>query len=362
MHMAEPPPNQRCPVLQAFREALESEVPPSQVNDSIIPELLEQGLLEQALMELKHKRPRMKNGEPWHSVRAHMESEVARGRERRMHQWQLDPNRRSLRLRMEVRSPACSLHPSALQAALVQALLEAGLPLAMGLEKTPRPMVRLGHPLPLGVEGLSEWADVVLREPARGNLAERINEHCTDGLRILQVTGIPNHASPVLDLCMQARWAWACPQEMRASAGERFARFETADSYMIAKTGKVEGKKQVKQLDVRHLVLHTGWDGDAFCFTTRLSAGEALNPAKLLAGVLELEASAIRGLTRLSVELAEDPRLSSAEKYQPKLHNIFEDAVLLDSDPGHEPLEEEDDEPILLKQDLPPGTSGEERR
>ncbi len=357
MHTAEPPPNQRFPILQTFREALASECPP---NDSTISELMAQGLLEQALMELKRKRPRMKNGDPWHSLRQHMESEVAQARERRMHQWQLDPNRRSIRLRMEVRSPVCSLHPSALQAALARALMESGLPLAMGLEKTPRPLVRLGHPLPLGVVGLLEWADAILREPPtipRKDLAERINEYCPKGLRILQVEGIPNHASPVLDLCLKARWAWACPQEMRASATERFDRFEAAESYEIAKIGKIEGQKQVKQVEVRHLVLHMGWESGAFCFTTRLSAGEALNPVKLLAGVLELDASAIHGLTRLSVDLAEDPRLSSAEKYETKLHNIFEDAVLLESGSNIQLVEEEEDEdedeePILLRRDL----------
>ena len=356
MHKTELPPNQRLPVFQTFREALASDCPPSQVNDATLLALLEQGLLEQALAELKRKRPRMKSDDPWHALRLRMEAEVARARERRMHLWQLDPNRCSLRLRMEVRFPVCSLHPSALQAALAQALLEAGLPLAMGLEKSPRPLVRLGHPLPLGVEGLSEWADIILREPPaipRDDLAKQVNECCPPGLRILQVEGVPNHASPVLELCLKARWAWPCPKELRASAAERFDRFATSASYEIAKIGKVEGQKRVKQIAVRHLVLHMGWEGDTFCFTTSLSAGEALNPVKLLAGILELEVSAIHGLTRLDVELAEDPRLFSAGKYETKLHNIFEDAVLLESGPHLQPVEEEeDDEPILLRREL----------
>lgn len=354
--MTELPPNQSLPVLHAFREALACEGPPAQGNEATLAELMQQGLLEQALLELKRKRPRMKSDDPWHALLQRMEAEVAKARVRRMHLWQLDPNRHSLRLQMAVRAPVCSLHPSALQAALAQALMESGLPLAMGLEKTPRPLVRLGHPLPLGVEGLSEWADAILREPPaipREDLAERISEHCPHGLRILQVKAIPNHASPVLELCLKASWAWACPKELRATAAERFSRFECAASYEIAKIGKVEGQKQVKQVEVRHLVLRMGWEGDAFCFMTGLSAGEALNPAKLLAGVLALDASAIHGLTRLEVELAEDPRLCSAGKYETKLHNIFEDAVLLESGPTLQRVEEEeDDEPILLRRDL----------
>ena len=355
--MTEPPPNQRFPILQAFREALKSECPPTQIDHSMIPELMEQGVLEQATMELKRQWPRMKSGDPWHDMRTRMEAEVAKARERRMHQWHLDPNRRSLRLLMAVLAPVCNLHPSALQATIAQTLLESGLPLAMGLEKTPRPLVRLGHPLPLGVEGLSEWADAILREPPAipmETLAERINAYSPTGLRILQVEGISNHASPVLDLCQKAHWAWACPPELRVFAAECFRRFEAADAYAIAKVGKVEGQKQVKQVEVRHLVVHMSWEGETFHFTTRLSAGEALNPVKLLAGVLELDATVIHGLVRVSVELAEDPRLSSAEKYETKLHNIFEDAVLLESGPNIQLVEEEeeDDEPIVLRRDL----------
>ena len=351
--MDEPLPTQRFPALQAFREVLASGGPP---DEATFAKLKMEGVLEQALTELKRHRSRIQNGNPWHSVLMRLESEVAQARERRMHLWQLDPNRRSFRLRMEVRSPVCDLHPSALQARLAQALLEAGVPLGMGLEKTPRPLVRLGHPLPLGVEGLSEWADMILREPPAilgEELVQCINAQCPKGLLVHQVEGIPNHASPVLDLCLKAQWAWVCPQETRAHAVERFARFEASDSYEIAKVGKVEGQKQVKLVEVRHLILRMGWEESAFCFTTRLSAGEALNPIKLLAGILGREASAIRGLTRLSVELAEDPRLLAAEKYETKLHNIFEDAVLLESGPMVQLVEEEeDDELIVLRKDL----------
>jgi hypothetical protein len=353
MLMDEPSSNPQLLALHAFRKALEGESAPA---ISTLVELKEQGFLEQALLELKRKRPRMNREDPWQAWRTRLELEITKARDHRIHQWQLDPNRRSLRFRMEVLAPACTLHPSALQAVLARALLESGLPLAMGLEKTPRPMVRLGHPLPLGVVGLAEWADAILREPpavSMEDLSGCINDHCPDGLRILEAEEIPNHASPVLDLCAKGHWAWACAPEMRASAGERLRRFEAMGSYEIAKIGKVEGQKRVKLIEVRQLVLRMGWEGESFHFTTRLSASEAMNPIKLLAGILEREPAAILGLTRLRVELAEDPRLVSADKYETKLHNIFEDAVLLESGPTIQCVEEEeDDEPIVLRRDL----------
>lgn len=349
MPMTEPPSNPRLLVLQAFRAALTGTPPPPLAT---LAELLEQGLLEQALLELKRARPRLQPADPWYALRKTMEAEVAKARERRLHQWPLDPDRRVLRLRMEVRSPACDLHPSALQAALARALLEAGWPLAMGLEKSPRPMVRLGYPLPLGVPGLSEWADATLRERPpfpKEEWADRVHARGPGGLRILQLEEIPHHASPVLELSRRAHWAWTCPEALHPLAMERLRRFEAAETYAIAKIGKVEGQKQVKQIEVRHLVLDMGWEGDTFRFATRLAPGEALSPVKLLAGVLELEASAIQGLARLSVELAEDPRLLAAGKYETKLHNIFEDAVLLESGATIPQEEDEDDDPIVLR-------------
>jgi hypothetical protein len=132
-------------------------------------------------------------------------------------------------------------------------------------------------------------------------------------------------------------------------AYERFAAFMAAESFQIEKMGKVGGQKQLKPVEVRPFVLQMAWEGTRLLFTTRLSAGEALNPVKLMAGVLALEAAQIVGLVRLGVDLAEDPRLAAAEKYETKLHNLFEDAVLLESGTHIRIIDEDDDEPLVLR-------------
>ncbi len=335
------------PELQRFLKGLGDESPDLPVIDVLIPRLEELGLLEQAWLRMKHDRPRKGRQDSWQAVRGRLEAAVSRARVRRMSQWQMDPRRRTLRLRFEVLYPACDLNPSALQAALTRALVESGLPVAMGLEKNPRPAIHMGHPLPLGVEGLSEVADIILREPLSypvDELAEHVNPYCPKGLRVIGAEPLSNHASPVLDLCREAHWAWSCPGEHCALARERLAQFEASTHFQIEKTGKIGGHKQVKRVDVRHLVLHTAWNDDTFCFTTAISSGEALNPAKLLAGVLGLEPAAIHGLTRLLVDLGEDPRLKVAHKYEPKLHNIFEDAVLLESGSNIRLVDDDDED------------------
>lgn len=349
--MPEPQKQGLCPDLQAFREILAKEPDPTSL-EVLIPGLKKAGLIEQALLELKRAHPRKGKEDPWASVRARLEPEVARERERRMGGWQRDPQRCTLRLRLEIRAAACRLHPPAQQSLLAQAFLEAGLPLAMGLERSPRPLVRWGHPLPQGVEGLSEWADIVLRtapDSPLDSLPERINAHAPEGLRVLTAMPLSNHASPVLDLCREARWAWACPPALLPMASERLATFLAAATFQIEKSGKVGGQKQMKPVEVRHLVRAMTWEGERLLFTTGLSAGEALSPMKLLAGVLGLEAAAITGLTRLGVDLGEDPRLARIDKYEPKLHNIFEDAVLLESGSHIRIVEEDDDEPLILR-------------
>jgi len=53
-------------------------------------------------------------------------------------------------------------------------------------------------------------------------------------------------------------------------------------------------------------------------------------------------------LARTAVDLAEDPRLLQAERFQPKLHNMFEDAVLLGAEGNIRVVDDEEDEPLVL--------------
>ena len=306
---------------------------------------------EAALQALKRAHPRATAPkDPWHALRVRLDQAATRARERRMSRWQHDPRRRTLRLRFAQRGPAAALSPAALQAALGQALQAAGLPVALGLEKSPRPVLRLGAPLPLGVEGLGEWADVVLSEPVRdlAGLPARVSPRCPEGLELLACEEIPNHASPVPELCREAHWRWRCPEALRPAAEARVAAFLAADTWELEKTGKVGGQKQVKRVEVRPLVRTADWEGAELCLATRIALGEALNPRKLLAGLLGCEPEAIQGLSRERVLLAEDPRLEREDRYQPKLSNIFEDAVLLETGAPVTLVDEDDDETTLL--------------
>ena len=334
--------------LKAFQEMVPAGPPAPAVLDALLLALEHASTLEHALAHLRQVRdPR------WEPFRARLKAAVARSRVRRMGLWQTDPRRRTLCLCFEVAGPSCLLHPPALVAQLAGALTGAGLSLAMGLEKVPRPAVHLGHPLPLEVPGRGEWADAVLTEDG-GPLLElpgRINAVAPEGLRVLHCAIVPNYASPVADLCARATWRWTCPPERLESAAARVAAFLATDHFEMEKPGKTGGQKGVKRLEIRSMVEAMTWRGSGLEFRTRITSGQALNPRKLLGAILALEPAAIVPLERLQLHLAEDPRLEQADRFEPKLHNMFEDAVLLDSGSHIRIFDDDDDAPIVLADD-----------
>ena len=353
MSSIDPTPSLGHPTFKAFQDLLASEAPSAIVIQEILTHLQTEGLAETALALFKRHRVRSNalRAPEWEGLRLGLEAAAGKARTLRLHQWQLDPGRRTFRFSFSVRHPLCELNPSALLHTLVEVFLEAGLPIAMGLEKSPRPMVTLGPPLPIGSEGLNEWVDCVLREPSAVPASQwpaRLKQHCPPGLDFIDAHIVPNHSSPLLELATQARWRWECPEDLRDTAKPRLEAFYHARSFEIEKTGKVDGRKGVKRIEVRAFVTFMKWDGDTLFFSTRIQPGETPSPLKLLSGILGLEPTQIKHLSRLEILLAEDTRLEENNKYEPKLHNIYEDAVLLESDNPVRFTRDDDDDGLLL--------------
>jgi hypothetical protein len=337
-------PVQASPSMQTFTGMLACAPPAPDRFDAVITALESEHSLEHAWLVLRQARL---DPQQWGGLRARLKAMLERDRSRRMNQWQTDPNRVTLRLRFSVRAPASDQHPAGLLALLARTLMEAGLPVAMGLEKKLRPAIHLGHPLPPLAEGLAEWADVVLLEAPAPllELPARVNACAPQGLALLQCLQVPNYASRVAELCRAAQWRWVCPSPLLDQARERMDAFLASERFEIHKPGKLAGQKVSKPVDVRPLLEDCRWDGAELLFRTPIRPGEAANPRKVLAAVLGLE---IQDLARTALELGEDPRLLEAEKFQPKLHNMFEDAVLLGAQGNIRIVEEDDDEPIRL--------------
>jgi radical SAM-linked protein len=256
--------------------------------------------------------------------------------------------RRTLRVAFSVQGPMAGCRPPALLGSLVSVFERAGAKVALGSERRPRPMARLAYPLPLGVEGLEEWADVALEADAAEPALGALRAHCPEGLDVLHTEQVPHRASPIDELVEAAHWAWSCPDALFADAAGKMGAFEASVSFLLAKTGKLDGHKGAKSIEVRPLVLGLAWEGRDLRFSTSVVQGHALNPQKLLAAILGTGAEAPGALRRLRLDMRDDPRLLRHDKYAHKLKNLYEDAVLLEPGPSVRVLDDEDDEVLSI--------------
>ena len=343
-------PQDKSSLLKTFRDLLGRSAPDLPALERILPELSRADLLEEALATCRRQGRDRETQRLWKPFRDRLERDAEQARARRQATWQHDPDRRTLRLKLDMAPPFTHLHPPQRIHTLADSLRSAGLSVALGLEKTPRPLITFAHPLPAGLEGRAEWAEVGLREPSPvplQQLPDHAAAHLPPGVVLLQALQVPNHATPLPELCRGAHWIWEVPEPLQIQARKTLQAFQAAGSWTLEKPGKVDGQKTLKQIEVRDRVSGLSWEGRTLHLHLKQENGEALNPAKLLGGILGLEPATVTGLVRVALELQEDSRLQAADRYAPKLHNIWEDAVLLESSDGPAPLEDEDDEEPL---------------
>lgn len=340
------------PAFQRFEQILNDPEPDWDVALALLTRLEEEGDAEKAFARLRQHR--LSRGVPspkFTQLKIRLGVADERARERRAHSSRLDVDRGILRLRYSRSEALAHLNPAQFLALLTGVLRKAGLDPDMSLEKTPRPLVALGHPLPLGLSGSSEWADAEVRSlPKEGEntLLASLNAAAAEGLKFHACSALPAYATPVLDLSLRAHWTWLCPPELSDHARRKMTEFEASESFFIEKMGKERGQKLPKRIEVRPMVEGISWENETLRFAMQISAKNTLNPVKLLAGILGIEPGSIKDLKRNSVELAEDLRVSQAERFEPKLRNIYEDAVLLSSGPTLSIVDEDEDEPLKL--------------
>lgn len=332
--------------LQALREALREASPdPS----SVIAAAVAEGLAEEAL-ELA-RTARRQGGGPARigTFTAGLEPHAAKAMARREEGWQLDARRARVRLAFAKEGAALDFDDGDLHAIFLQAFRLEGIRLALDLGKRPRPLLRVEWPLPPGVGGLEEGLEAVLRaEPQDPPAAvlERLNARLPLGIRLHRWDILPSYASPLVELAEAFHWQWPCPPERLPGARARTEAFLAAPAWIWEKGGRVDGRKQVKPLDLRPLVSALRWEGGLLRSTTR--AEGTANPLRVHAAILGLDPADLTGLVRVCAELRPDPKLAQAERFEPKLKNIYEDAVLLGGGSNITLVDDEDDEPLRL--------------
>ncbi|MCL1892927.1 MAG: DUF2344 domain-containing protein [Holophagaceae bacterium] len=253
---------------------------------------------------------------------------------------------RTMRLRIAVRHPLTECRPPVLLNRLLSVFESAGIPLAVVKDKRPKPIAELAYPLPLGIEGLEEWADVTLANgiaESLNSLKEQLIPFLPKGMEILGIEQIPNHSSSVAELCKTAYWQWFCPDEYISLAKQKIAEFIGSESFQINKSGKVEGRKCTKSIEIRHLMQELMWGENVLSFSTPITKGQATNPQKIIAAILGVDVECLGKIIRQSVTLKQDPKLDRHDKYAQKLRNIYEDAILLETSPNFKVYDDDDD-------------------
>lgn len=344
--MAAAGPSLEAAALQAIRAALEG--PPADAA-TVAAAAVAADLAEEALDLLREARRRGVDPVRIQALASRLEPGAAQAMVRREAAWQLDARRVDIRLAYAKGEPALDLDEGDLHAILLLALRLEGLRVALDLGKRPRPLLQMDLPLPPGAGGLEEWASLTLRAEPREPVPEvlaRLNARLPEGFRLQRWELHPPYASAPGELAEAFHWRWACPEPLLSAVQSRTGAFLAAEAWIWEKGGRVEGRKQVRALDLRSLVRDLRWEGTLLRSTT--GAEGTANPLRLHAAILGLDPADLAGLVRTAIDFRPDPRLARADRFEPKLKNIYEDAVLLGGGSNITLVDEDDDEPLRL--------------
>jgi radical SAM-linked protein len=316
--------------------------------DAVYAGILNDNLVEEAGELLRALRREAGNKAGIESLASRLAPLAAKEQERRSARWQLDTRRVLIRFFYAKEGGALGFDDGDLHVIFLHAFRLEGLRLLLDLGKRPRPLLSVGLPLPVGVSSRAESMDALLRQEPEDDpvdLMTRLNHRLPEGLCIHQWMALPRYASPVSDLAILSRWRWEVAPELRPLALEKIASFLAASHWPWDRGSSFRDGP----VDLRNVVSDLLWNESTLCFSTRMEGYQAINPLKMLGAILGLDVSRMVGLIRTAVDLKPDPRLEQAERFQPKLKNMYEDAVLLGGGSNIILVDEDDDDPILLR-------------
>jgi len=305
------------------------------------------GLAEEACERIRSLRPEADNQEVARALALRLAPLAEAAQQRRTARWQLDTRRTLVRFTYAKEAGALDYDDGDLHALFLQAFRLEGLGLALDLGKRPRPLLTIGLPLSAGIGSRGESMDAVLkREPAEGptELMARLNLRLPAGLRIEQWVSLPEYVTAPSELARLSHWAWKAAPVLRARLEAGVATFLEASVWPWERGPAKSGTP----LDLRLIISGMQWTDAGLRFDTCMGPHQAVNPLKLLGAVLGLESSDITGLVRIGVDFDPDPRLGQADRFEPKLKNMYEDAVLLGGGSNIVLVDEDDDEPTIL--------------
>jgi len=343
MQMASPSREPAC--LQALLTLIEAPSPTD--LETVLGAICAAGLAEEAGERVRSLRLESEHQQVARALALRLAPLAAAAQQRRAARWQLDTRRTLVRLTFAKEAGVLDFDDGELHTLFLEAFRLEGLDLALDLGKRPRPLLTIGLPLSAGIGSRGESMDAVLkREPSEdpAELMARLNLRLPVGLRIERWMTLPGYATAPFDLARLSHWIWSVDPGLRPRVEAGVAAFLQADSWPWERGPAKSGTP----LDLRRVICGMQWDDDGLRFETLMGPHQALNPLKLLGAVFSLEPSSITGVVRTGVDFDPDPRLGQADRFEPKLKNMYEDAVLLGGGSNIVLVDEDDDEPTIL--------------
>jgi len=305
------------------------------------------GLVEEACDLLRTLRREALNPARLTEVSDQLMPLAAMALKRRTARWQLDTRRLRIRLSFAKEAGVLGLDDGDLHALFLHAFRLEGLYPALDLGKRPRPLLTVGLPLPAQAMGWAESLDVVLnQEPseAPSALLARLNLRLPVGLRLHQWQPLPSYASEMGDLAVRSHWRWEVPAAGLASVAAQVSAFLSSETWPWQRgASQAEGS-----LDLKVLVPHMDLEAGILTFVSTMGEHQAINPLKWLGALFDLDPKHLEGVVRTHIDLKPDRRLDQGERFEPKLKNMYEDAVVLGGGSNIVLVDEDDDEPIRL--------------
>ncbi len=200
--------------------------------------------------------------------------------------------RRSWRIRFAKTGTSRFLSHLETVTAMIRGIKQCGISFVYSEGFHPHPRLSLTPALPVGVESLSEYADLQVEELGKsfGERLNEINARLPSGLKILEAAEIPFHTAPLSAIIKEYRYEVRLPRASGEEA-DRIRRFLESESFVIARKKKGVTEKK----DIRPLV--EGLEHVASLGKVRFTVPgrpDGIRPADVLVGVFGLDETEAR--------------------------------------------------------------------
>lgn len=169
-----------------------------------------------------------------------------------------------------------------LQPVIERAMRRAELPLTFSQGFHPMPRLSFGRALPVGVESLHEWMNVMLRsEISAQELVDRLNEQMPIGMRIVAADPLTLSKKQAHPSVEDFTLTFTCSEEETAEKIAKLRELAESEEYIVSHTTK----KKVKEKDIRPTLLKFEEVDDKTVKMTFDWSDLYMSPVKMIAAI-----------------------------------------------------------------------------